>query len=121
MGLFDYRRIFHIVPLVSIRRRRRGETPPENDLCDPAPQLVAGRGEPRTSPRRSSVPPVTPLQAGLIGLLVLGLAAAVIAFGFLATLVVGLFALLAICFLLIFIHLARHRPGKGPPLRRRQD
>ncbi len=117
LGFFDYRKGVRFLPHVSIRRRRRGEPGPENDACNPAPDLVAGRGKPRVSSARS----LTPVQAILLGLLLAGLGAAMVVFGVLGALVVGLYVSVPVCFVLIFIHLARNRPGKGPPLRRRSD
>jgi len=121
LGFFDYRKGIRFVPHVSIRRRRRGEPGPENDASDPVPQLVAGRGKPRETPREGVTRPMSGGQIALYCLAPVAVATAIAVFGVLGALVVGLSVSVPVCFVLIFIHLARNRPGKGPPLRRRSD
>ncbi len=121
LGFFDYRRGFKIESSVSIRRRRRGEPGPENDAVENAPNLVAGRGKPRETPRENPADRLTPLQTVVVSLVLVSIAALLVTIGFLWTLVAVFYTAVPIGFLAICWHQFRNRSGKGPPLRHRSD
>ena len=76
---------------------------------------------PRETPRENPAASLTPLQTIMVSLLLVASVVLLVLYGFLGTLVVIFYTAVPVSFFLIFFHLFRNRPGKGPPLRRMQD